>query len=202
MTTPAAAAPRAAEPPKAAEARDFQTGLFCAFLSYLVPGLGQIVQGRVFKGAVFLVAIYALFFYGMYLGSGTAVVDAKTYKVQGNVYLPPSGPGGEKAGFLSDLYNRPQFAGQFWVGAVAWPAVVQYLYYNPNDTDGLPVLGKFMRTPEEKALNAVTVAGDKTLELGWVYTVIAGVLNIIIMYDALCGPTFYKKKPAVEAKAS
>ncbi len=39
-------------------------------LSFLVPGLGQIYQGRVGKGVLFLVCIYALFFYGMYLGSG------------------------------------------------------------------------------------------------------------------------------------
>src|SRR6266849_4666080 len=49
---------------------------WAAFLSYLVPGLGQIYQGRVAKGLLFCVALYALFFYGMYLGHGM------------NVYLP------------------------------------------------------------------------------------------------------------------
>jgi hypothetical protein len=28
------------------------------------------------------------------------------------------------------------------------------------------------------------------LELGWVYTVIAGVLNIMVIYDAVAGPAF------------
>src|SRR5262245_42425785 len=130
-TTPAASL--AVEPPKAVEARDYQKGLLCAFLSYLVPGLGQIVQGRVVKGVIFLVAIYALFFYGLYLGSGTAVINGTTYQVKGNVYLPPSaGSNNEKSSFLSDLYNRPQFAGQFWVGVVAWPAVIQYVRYDPK----------------------------------------------------------------------
>ena len=61
-----------------------------ALLSFLVPGLGQIYQGRVAKGVLFLIAIYALFFYGMYLGSGTvqAGEPLKTYTVTGNVYLP------------------------------------------------------------------------------------------------------------------
>ena len=42
---------------------------WAAFLSYLVPGLGQIYQGRVAKGILFLVCVYGLFFYGMALGS-------------------------------------------------------------------------------------------------------------------------------------
>ena len=37
-------------------------------LSYLVPGLGQVVQGRIGKGLLFFVCLYFLFFYGQYLG--------------------------------------------------------------------------------------------------------------------------------------
>ena len=48
------------------------------FLSYLVPGLGQIYEGRVGKGVLFMVCLYGMFFFGMYLG------DWK------NVYLPDS----------------------------------------------------------------------------------------------------------------
>ena len=31
---------------------------------------------------------------------------------------------------------------------------------------------------------------DKRWDLGWVYTVIAGVLNVLVIYDALAGPAF------------
>src|SRR5580700_10644948 len=63
-------------------------------LSLLVPGLGQIYQGRVAKGVLFLVCIYGLFFYGMWLGSGTvrAGDPERTYTVSGNVYLPVTSP--------------------------------------------------------------------------------------------------------------
>src|SRR5438105_9940374 len=66
-------------------------------LSYLIPGLGQIIQGRVGKGLLFLVCIYGLFFYGLYLGRGTARIqtppddpqgEVRTYTVSSNVYLP------------------------------------------------------------------------------------------------------------------
>src|SRR3954469_19276471 len=73
-----------------------------AVLSYLIPGLGQLTQGRVRKGLLFLVCLYALFFYGMYLG-----------KFQ-NVYLPDNHAGepGTVNRLASDVYTRFQFVGQ------------------------------------------------------------------------------------------
>ena len=90
----------------------------------------------------------------------------------------------------ANLYNRPQFAGQFWIGIAAWPAVWQYINYDERQEHGDPLLGYFERTPSESALNAVHTSGDKLLELGWVFTVIAGVLNVMVIYDALAGPAF------------
>src|SRR5438045_7992155 len=101
-------------------------------LSYLIPGLGQICQGRVAKGLLFLVALYGLFFYGMALG------DWK------NVWLPDTG-GANQDGFsraVNDLYNRPHFAGQFWIGVAAWPAVYQYWKYDETKETG-PLFGSF-----------------------------------------------------------
>src|SRR5437763_1369118 len=104
--------------------------LVAALLSYLIPGLGQIYQGRIAKGLLFFVCINSLFFYGMYLGSGSRVLDGKIYRVGSNVYLPDTAErgGGNPFGLpraLANLYNRPQFAGQFWVGITAWPALWQ-----------------------------------------------------------------------------
>jgi len=191
--------------PPAVVARPYQP--LAGLLSYLVPGLGQIVQGRVAKGVLFLVCIYTLFFYGMYLGSGTARIQTEfngdpprvdTYAVSSNVYVPDvandrNNPLGLPR-LLANLYNRPQFAGQFWVGIAAWPAIVQYLTYDPKDPNqeknGHPLLGQFMREPKEEAINAIQTTGDHRKDLGWVYTVIAGVLNILVIYDAWAGPAF------------
>jgi hypothetical protein len=167
---------------------------FAAFLSYLVPGLGQIVQRRVGKGLLFMVCLYTLFFYGLFLGQGRAAVGEGEHKVQyhvsSNVYLPSSDrPTSENKlmRLANDLYNRPQFLGQFWMGVVVWPAIWQYATFDTNQPNH-PVLKDFMRTPDVKSLNAVHTNGSKLLELGWVYTVIAGVLNIMVIYDALAGP--------------
>ena len=53
-----------------------------------------------------------------------------------------------------------------------------------------PLLGDFQREPSASSINAVQNAGDKRMELAWVYTVIAGVLNIMVIYDAYAGPAF------------
>ena len=42
----------------------------------------------------------------------------------------------------------------------------------------------------EGELNDLQRDSDKRWDLGWVYTVIAGVLNIMVIYDALAGPAF------------
>jgi Family of unknown function (DUF6677) len=174
---------------------------FAAFLSYLIPGLGQIYQGRTGKGVLFLASLYGLFFYGLYLGQWQ------------NVYMPPGVrddqlphreqlPGGVR-GIMNSLGDRYQFIGQFWIGAAAWPAIIQYRNFDPNKAEG-PYFRAFMRYPGEQidpddkqrertirgeaVLNRLQRNSDKRWDLGWVYTVIAGVLNVLVIYDALAGP--------------
>jgi hypothetical protein len=229
-----------ASPPASSSSRQetVQLNPFAGLLSYLIPGLGQIVQGRVAKGLLFLVCIYTLFFYGMYLGAGSVTIGSRTYRLTGNVYLPDTAddnaankPPDNWPKLATNLYNRPQFAGQFWVGVVAWPAIWQYMNYDKpvnqelnreidalyRDADSAlvekdeekykqkldeahekerdprrrhPWFGDFEREPSASSINAVHTAGDKRLELGWVFTVIAGVLNIMVIYDAVAGPAF------------
>lgn len=163
-----------------------------AILSYLVPGLGQIVQGRVGKGLLFMAGVYGLFFYGMALGQWKNVYFGDTMtEAQKSWSLPR---------VVINLFNRPQFAGQFWVGMAAWPAIYHYWNDLPTETDehkrfvrNLDKQGWLQRTmvalPEEE-INPLQRDSDKRWDLGWVYTVIAGVLNVLVIYDALAGPAF------------
>lgn len=190
-----------------------------AFLSYLVPGLGQISQGRIGKGLLFFVCLYGLFFYGMYLGSWSNVYLADV-KDETNSRLPSP---------VANVWNRLQFAGQFWIGIAAWPAIWQYNTFDPaRDVEPAPKEGPvdrkaqfweglrtFERAPYEnrsagalrraneapaewrhRTLNELQIDGDKTWDLGWVFTVIAGVLNILVIYDAFAGPAFGDAEPA------
>lgn len=183
----------AASSPNGSSVLDRPNHASAALLSYLIPGLGQIYQGRIAKGVLFFVCVYTLFFVGVYLGSGTVQLAGETYSVASNVYLPDTADHNNPFNLprlAANLYNRPQFAGQFWVGIAAWPAVWQYLNYDRRQEHADSLLGDFQRTPSEADLNAVHTSGDKLLELGWVFTVIAGVLNVMVIYDALAGPAF------------
>ena len=81
-----------------------------------------------------------------------------------------------------------------------WPAIYHYWHDAPVESEQhkavvaqLDKLGWLDRTqialPEEK-LNEFERDGDKRWNLGWVYTVIAGVLNILVICNALAGPAF------------
>jgi hypothetical protein len=165
-----------------------------AVLSYLIPGLGQVYQGRIGKGLLFFFGLYTLFFYGMWMGRWH------------NVWLPDVSDMppvevpifGKFDGLPKALYYRPQFMGQFWIGVAAWPSVLQYSAFDPNKDRG-PLFGTFQRMPpegtpndppEKITLNKLQREGNKRWDLGWVYTVIAGVLNLLVIYDALAGPMF------------
>jgi hypothetical protein len=156
-----------------------------AILSYIVPGLGQIYQGRVGKGLLFLVCLYALFFGGMYLGhwKNVYIPDAWTPRSPSRLPRP-----------VSNLYNRLQFVGQFWIGAAAWPAIWQY-----NSEHGDGIFGSFEREPPPDEINDLQRDGDKRWDLGWIYTVIAGVLNILVIYDAFAGPAFIEPQVTVRS---
>ncbi len=71
-----------------------------------------------------------------------------------------------------------------------------------------PFLHEYQRQPnegriEEKGtVNELLVNSDKTPDLGWIYTVIAGMLNILVIYDAYAGPAYGPRIPrSVRANA-
>jgi len=176
------------------------TSELAGFLSFLAPGLGQIYQGRVAKGLLFLVCLLGLFHLGQYMGNWQ------------NVYVPPEAAGnfaqnrvGGRGNFLIGLVNRWHYPGQFWIGVAAWPAIWQFYDLPTPDPEKFPFLSRLQRAPREDDVNRFLVNTNKTPDLGLMYTVIAGVLNILVIYDAYAGPAFpasaKKPKPASEKDA-
>ncbi len=184
----------ATEPSSTQDVPARRPSLVAAFLSYLVPGLGQIVQGRVGKGLMFMVCLLGMFTAGQALGDWQ------------NVYLPDVARGGDNPGIpfennpmrlpkllhpLANLYHRWHFAGQFWIGVAAWPALWQYNKLPAPAEQTSPFWHNFQKGPRsENELNEYLTNSDKTPDVAWVYTVIAGVLNILVIYDAYAGPAF------------
>ena len=153
-----------------------------ALLTFVLPGLGQVIQGRIAKGFLFFFSLYGLFFYGMAMGQWKNV-----WIPQHDEVAPTDILGYKLDGIVKVLANRREYLGQFWMGAAAWPAVVQYFAFDKTKETG-PLFGSFQRCPPEDVINHLQRDGNKRWDLGWVFTVIAGVLNLLVIYDALAGP--------------
>ncbi len=170
------------------------TSPLAALLSFVVPGLGQMYQGRFGKGLLFFVCLISLFHVGQAMG------DWK------NVYVPTDVGGfaqnraGPRGTLVVGLMNRWHYLGQFWIGAAGWPALWQFYDMPMPELEKYPAVKSYQKAPPENGeggVNEFLVKSDKTPDLGLMYTVIAGVLNILVIYDAYAGPAFppSSKKP-------
>jgi hypothetical protein len=140
-----------------------------ALLAWLVPGLGHVYQGRTGKGILYAVCILGLFVMGMVMGE---------WKI---IYWR----------WVNPLNNPEKFClyypGQFFAGLPALPALIQgTLHYYGFD----PILWGFMAEPDQRILNGLQVRLGKLVEIGTIYTTVAGLLNILAIYDAYEGPAY------------
>jgi hypothetical protein len=152
---------------------DLKNPLLAGFLAWLVPGLGHLYQGRYAKAALFFICIMGVFVYGIYLGSSAETGWGR------DVYLS----------FRSrDL--RLHFLCQVGVGLPTMPAVIQWLSErHPPRWGGFmarpPLEGEFADDPSVSQINRQL---HGFFEFGTAYTMIAGLLNLLAIYDACCGP--------------
>jgi hypothetical protein len=141
---------------------------FAAILGWLVPGLGHIYQGRTGKGVLFMLCILPLFLFGYYLGG---------WKV---VYLR-----------WNDHEWRWPYLAQVGTGVVALPAFAHWM----GLTEMLPgPLADLQSPPNEQQLDELHRLYGKRVEIAVVYTMVAGLLNMLAIYDALAGPALYHEE--------
>ena len=180
---------------------DLKDPRLAAFLAWLIPGLGHFYQGRTGKGILFFVCIVGTFYYGLYIGGGR-VVYASTAPVFS----------------MQFLQDRWQYVCQVGVGLPALPALVQRQRVRDGKAPWFGNERYFMRPPsmapsesrdETDPNNTVNHPDELAkwnydlgdyFEIGTVFTVIAGLLNILAIYDAYGGPLIIvppddKKKP-------
>jgi hypothetical protein len=144
--------------------------LFAAFLGWLIPGLGHLYQGRTAKGLLFMICILSTFFFGLAISEGKAVYS----------WWSP------------DDWRLPYLC-QLGVGLPATPALLQsYLVRSGR----APLLGGVMAPPSDsRELDSWYKELNRYLELGIVYTMIAGLLNVLAIYDAWGGPVELEERP-------
>ena len=154
---------------------DLKDPLFAAFLAWLLPGLGHWYQGRRHKAVLFFVCILGTFIYGLYLGEGRVVYAS-----------------------WRDNDHRLPYLCQVGIGLPALPALIQAKRAQPIQFPFLwqdfmaPPKNVFPPTHEYKAddLDRLHKRLHRFWELGTVYTMIAGLLNVLAVYDAWGGPAY------------
>ncbi len=151
------------------EVVDLKDPIVAAALAWLIPGLGHVYQGRTAKGLLFMICIWSTFLFGLFISDGRAVYASWI-----------DGEGGKRLPYLCQL----------GVGLPALPALVQtYRVRHGQD----PFLGGLMAPPIDAAqLNDWNKTLNKYFELGTVYTMIAGLLNVLAIYDAWGGPVRFE----------
>jgi hypothetical protein len=143
-----------------------------ALLAYLVPGLGHIYQGRIGKGILYAVCILGLYVIGMVMGEGKIVYWR----------------------WVNPLNNPEKFClyylGQFFVGLPALPALIHATLSQIGLDPDHHFLWGFLAEPSQVALNGMQFRLGKLVEIGTIYTTVAGLLNILAIFDAFEGPAY------------
>jgi len=147
---------------------DLRNPALAALLAWLWPGAGHLYQRRNVKGLIFMVCVLTSYVTGMVLGGGR-VVYASWAK-------------GDR---------RWQYFCQVGVGLPALPALVQNRLVRSGQE---PLFGGLMAPPVGVVENAEDelagwheqLAGK--FDLGTLYTMIAGLLNVLAICDAFAGP--------------
>jgi hypothetical protein len=148
---------------------DLRNRYLAAFLAWLVPGLGHLYQGRRGKALLYASCILGLYFVGLALGEGKIV------------YWEWISPLRDPEKF------RASYLCQFFVGLPALPGLIQGTL---RHFDLPPILWGILDAPPQQAINALHPKLGKLVEVGWVYTVVAGLLNVLAIYDAFEGPAY------------
>jgi len=170
--------------------------LISGVLGLLCPGLGQIYQGRWQKGLLFLVCVLGTFLYGCYLTSSRQVGLARAVYP---LYLD----GGNK--------NTLQFFCQVGMGAPVAPMFYQKMREDQGKETVFSNLMASPRLPESSAdiydetkpptLHMIkTNIGATRYDMGLTYTMIAGLLNLLVIYEAIAGPVLFDKKKKKKKK--
>lgn len=161
---------------------DLRDPLWAAFLALLWPGLGHLYQRRYAKGVLFMVCILGIFFLGWNLGGKKVVYTS---------WRESTLPGGKVI-----VDHRWHYLCQVWVGLPAWPAILQAFDLRPFGKELMrrPRLTRPI-TPEQDLINDQPTELDQwqllyhgDYELGTVFTMIAGLLNLLVIFDAVGGP--------------
>jgi MFS family permease len=179
---------------------DLRNPALAALLSWLVPGLGQCYQGRSLKGGLFMGSLLAALVFGLWLGGGRVVYASWRPGETRLAFLGQAGIGAvaipallqsarlhgpaRQPWLASPWFAPPLRAGQLVTPAYATVVLARETGLGPNPFGDQPPL----RQCRFDQLSAWHARLGRFFEIGTLYTVLAGMLNLLVVYDAWAGP--------------
>ena len=192
--------------PPVKPAVDLKNPWLAALLAWLLPGAGHFYQGRFGKGVLYATCILGLFFSGLAFGGGRVAYfrwDKTEWRVQ---YLPQALTGVVALPALLDAFDLraalPRFLGPLaaYLAKPLEPAELNELCVKHNvpmpghDYESQHAACEQLRAgPARYAVARIEVDElhrqyGKHIDIALIYTMVAGLLNVLAIYDAGCGP--------------
>ena len=179
---------------------DLRNRSLAAFLAWCVPGLGHFYQGRKHKGGLFMGAILGMFLAGLWLGGGKVVYAAWRPAEPRWAFVCQAGaglvamPALVQSRQLSGGAKQPFFTSTFMAPPLHPGQIVSRSYadrlvaIDPDIDDE----AFFDRPPYRQFRGDQLSLWQRRLgrwfEFGTLYTMLAGMLNVLAIYDAFAGP--------------
>ena len=172
-------------------------GYLALVLAWAVPGLGHMLIGQKARGAVFCVSIHALFALGLLIG-GIRVINPPEQAIWTYTQF--------LAGWPMIVANRVEQASRYELGDRSYPTE------RPEYKGQLGSLFEQQTPPnetlEQKQARTIQFIRDhpsfavhpKLQDLGSVYCGIAGMLNLLVMFDVLLRITGSVREDPAEIK--
>lgn len=155
---------------------DLRNPTVAAVWAWLWPGAGHLYQRRYAKGILFMICVLGTYFFGLAIGGGHVVYASWT-----------------------KTDKRWKYIFQVGVGLPALPALVQTQRVMSGRE---PLLGGLMAPPQDQPVRPDEndelaqwhLRYHSFFELGELYTMVAGLLNVLAIYDAFVGPAVPETK--------
>jgi hypothetical protein len=191
-----------------------------ALLAWLWPGAGHFYQQRFAKGFLFMICILSIFFFGLGLGRGRVVYASSKpgdfrwqFACQAGIGLPvvpavlqaiKTSAGGDPLFVMCERFPPPANYPQGPGSDLAFHRITDE---NGNGYEGPTLKDGFMAAPQGPIFqNDRDVLGmwhydyKHNFDLGTLFTVVAGLLNLLAVYDAYVGPAIVTKEQLEAAK--
>ena len=178
---------------------------WAAFFGWLIPGAGHFYQGRYAKGGLFFCCILFTFFYGLFLGNGQVVYAAWRpgdwrwqYPLQLGVGIPAMpaiaqyrrARKGEPAYFANRAFSISERGVLLAEVKLGTKGAVETGWYSPPPGP--------IPTDENCVLGLWNDELQHNFEIATLFTVVAGLLNLLAVYDAFAGPILAREEDEEE----